>query len=438
MRNQAIAIFQAAVQAVQPQYLLPQHIQLTKDSLRLGNREFLREKIRHIYLIGGGKAAAAMAREAEIILGDTISEGIIVTKYDHSLPLQYVRCLEAGHPLPDAAGLQAGTEITNLLRKAGEKDIVIALISGGASALMIDCPPGSTLSEVQQVFAQLLACGAAISEMNTVRKHLSPGIKGGQIVRTASPATLVSFILSDVPGDRLDVIASGPTVPDTSTFKDAWYILEKYNLLRTLPTSITEWLQKGVQGIIADTPKAGDSIFEKSHSFLIGTNQIALQSAQAAAQKLGYHTKILSDSLTGEARLKAIDVLQQAANYKGPRPACLLMGGETTVTIRGNGTGGRNQEFALAALVQLKNNNHNADKFPVLLAAGTDGSDGPTPAAGAVIDHEIIRMVREKKISPQRYLEDNDSFTFFQQVGGLIITGPTQTNVMDVVVIIIP
>jgi glycerate 2-kinase len=371
-------------------------------------------------------------------LGDTISEGIIVTKYDHSLPLQYVLCLEAGHPLPDAAGLQAGTEITNLLRKAGEQDIVIALISGGASALMIDCPPGSNLPEVQQVFAQLLACGATISEMNTVRKHLSPGIKGGQLVRTASPAMLVSFILSDVPGDRLDVIASGPTVPDTSTFKDAWYILEKYNLVRILPTSITEWLQKGVQGIIADTPKTGDSIFEKSHSFLIGTNQIALQSAQAAAQKLGYHTKILSDSLTGEARLKAVDVLQQAANYKGPRPACLLMGGETTVTIRGKGTGGRNQEFALAALVQLKNNNHNADKFSVLLAAGTDGSDGPTPAAGAVIDHEIIRMVREKKLSPQKYLEENDSFNFFQQVGGLIITGPTQTNVMDVVVIIIP
>lgn len=438
MRNHAIAIFQSAVQSVQPQYLLPQYIQCSKDELRLGNQVFSRHTVRNIYIIGAGKAAAAMARESEIILGENISEGIIVTKYDHGLPLQYVRCLEAGHPLPDVAGLQAGIEITNLLRKAGEDDIVIALISGGASALMIDCPPGSTLGELQEVFAQLLACGATIGEMNIVRKHLSPGIKGGQLVRSASPATLVSFILSDVPGDRLDVIASGPTVPDTSTFKDAWYVLEKYNLVNTLPHTIVTWLQQGVQGVFADTPKAGDIIFEKSHSFLIGTNQVALQSAKNMAQSLGYHATILSDSLTGEARLKAADLLQQAAGYKGPRPACLLMGGETTVTIRGNGTGGRNQEFALAALAALKNNHNGANKMPLLLAAGTDGTDGPTPAAGAVVDHEIIQLVREKKLSPQQFLDENDSFTFFQQVGGLIITGPTQTNVMDVVVLLIP
>lgn len=429
--SDVLAIFHAAVQSVQPQYLLPQHIQCSDQNLQLGNLQFSRDKIRNLYLIGAGKAAAAMAREAEIILGETISEGIIVTKYDHGLPLHLVQCLEAGHPLPDAAGLEAGIKITSLLQKAGEDDMVIALISGGASALMIDCPPGSTLQEVQAVFAQLLASGAAIGEVNIVRKHLSPGIKGGQLARTAYPATLISFILSDVPGDRLDDIASGPTVPDTSTIKDAWRILEKYNIVPS--RSLTEWLQ-----LDADTPKPGDKIFEKTHSFLIGSNQIALNAAKAKAEKSGYHTKILSGSLTGEARLKAIDLLQEIAAYKGPRPACLLMGGETTVTINGNGTGGRNQEFALATLTAIKNNHAAAEKMPVILAAGTDGTDGPTPAAGAMIDPSTLQLVREKKLSPQKYLDDNDSFTFFQQAGGHIITGPTQTNVMDIVVTLIP
>lgn len=431
--SDAIAIFNAAVQAVQPQYLLPQHIQCSNESLRLGDREFSRDKIRNLYLIGAGKAAAAMAREAEIILGDFISEGIIVTKYDHGLPLQNIRCLEAGHPLPDAAGVEAGIEITSLVGNAGENDMVIALISGGASSLLIDCVPGSTLAEVQQVFAALLSSGATIGEVNIVRKHLSPGIKGGQLARTAWPATLVSFILSDVPGDRLDHIASGPTVPDSSTFTEAWYILEKYELVNSLPRKLFDWLQSGVQGLIADTPKPGDAIFEKTHSYLIGTNRIALQAAKAYAEELGYHSIILSDSLTGEARVKAVELLQEIAGYKRPRPACLLMGGETTVTIKGNGIGGRNQEFALAALCAMQNN-HAA----TILAAGTDGTDGPTPAAGAMIDAKSMEIAREKKLSPRRYLAENDSFSFFQQVGGHIITGPTHTNVMDVVVALIP
>ena len=314
---------------------------------------------------------------------------------------------------------------------------MIALISGGASALMVDCPPAASLFDVQQLFAALLACGATIGEMNTVRKHLSPGIKGGQLVRSAFPATLVSFILSDVPGDQLDIIASGPTVADTSTFKDAWYVLEKYNLVNGLPASLKDWLKDGVHGVIADTPKPGDKIFENSHTFLIGTNHIALQAAEEKAKQLGYATSIISGNLTGEARVKAAELVQHVSGYHGPRPACLLMGGETTVTIKGNGIGGRNQEFALAALLAIKRHNGFANKIPIILAAGTDGTDGPTPAAGALVDGLSLKLTREKKLAAENYLEENDSYTFFQEVGGHIITGPTQTNVMDVVVVLI-
>lgn len=435
--SDAIIIFQSAVQAVQPQYLLPRHMNFSGDVLQLGNRQFPADMVKNIYLIGAGKAAAAMAREAELILGEKITAGVIVTKYDHGLPLQYVRCLEAGHPLPDEAGIKAGEEIAAILKNAGQDDIVIALISGGASALMVDCPPAASLFDVQQLFAALLACGATIGEMNTVRKHLSPGIKGGQLVRSAFPATLVSFILSDVPGDQLDIIASGPTVADTSTFKDAWYVLEKYNLINALPGSLKDWLKDGVHGIISDTPKPGDKIFENSYTFLIGTNHIALQAAEAKAKQLGYKTSIISETLTGEARLKAVELVQFVSTYNGPRPACFLLGGETTVTIKGNGTGGRNQEFALAALLAMKKNNGFDNKFFVILSAGTDGTDGPTPAAGAVIDSSTLKSVAEKKLSPEKHLQENDSFNFFQEAGGLIITGPTQTNVMDVVVVLI-
>jgi glycerate 2-kinase len=436
MREHAITIFQSAVQAVQPQYLLPRHMKFAGDVLQLGDGQFPLARVKNIYLIGAGKAAAAMAREAELILGEKISEGLIVTKYDHGLPLQFVRCLEAGHPLPDEAGMKAGEEIAAILKKAGADDIVIALISGGASALMVDCPPGASLFEVQQLFAALLACGATIGEMNTVRKHLSPGIKGGQLVRSAFPATLVSFILSDVPGDQLDTIASGPTVPDTSTFKDAWFVLEKYNLVNALPGSLKDWLTEGVYGVIPDTPKPGDKIFENSHTFLIGANHIALQAAEAKAKQLGYATSIISETLTGEARLKAVELVQFVSAYNGPKPACLLLGGETTVTIKGNGTGGRNQEFVLAALIAMKKNNGLENKFPVILSAGTDGTDGPTPVAGAAIDYSTLKSVAEKKLSPEKYLQENDSYNFFQEAGGLIITGPTQTNVMDVVVVL--
>jgi glycerate 2-kinase len=438
MRNDALKIFSAAVRAVQPQYLLPKHMRWQNNQLRLGEQLFDQHDINKLFIIGAGKASAAMAREAEIVLGNRINAGVIVTKYEHAFKLKTIECIEAGHPVPDENSLLAGRETIRLLKSAGEKDVVVALISGGASALLVDCPPGVLLPELQIVFNKLLQSGATIEEMNTVRKHLSAGIKGGQLLRTAAPATVISFILSDVIGDPLDIIASGPTVADRSTFAEAWDIVRKYQLTEKLPVSIIRWLQQGLAKQIPDTPKPGDPLFIKSHNYLIGTNRIALEAAETMAKELHYTPVIITDELKGEAKDKAKELVLQAQQYKGPRPACLLLGGETTVTINNPGKGGRNQEFALAALVELQKAFPGSEAMPVLLSAGTDGTDGPTDAAGAVVDAAVIKLAAQRKLIAEDFLTQNDSYNFFHQTGGHVITGPTQTNVMDIVAVLIP
>jgi glycerate 2-kinase len=438
MRNDALKIFTAGVRAVQPQYLLPRHMRWQHQQLQLGEQLFKQPDINKVFVIGAGKASAAMARETEIILGSRIDAGIIVTKYEHAFPLKTIQCIEAGHPVPDDNSVQAGREMLRLLKNANEKDVVIALISGGASALLVDCPPGILLSELQVVFNKLLQCGATIEEMNTVRKHLSAGIKGGQLLRSAFPATVVSFILSDVIGDPLDSIASGPTVADRSTFGDAWEILRQYQLLDKLPVSIIRWLQLGLNKQVAETPKPDDPIFTKSFNYLIGTNRVALEAAAAMARELHYTPVIVTDSLKGEARDKAKELVAQIQQYEGPRPACLLLGGETTVTIRNPGKGGRNQHFALAAMMALQQAFPDSNQMPVLLSAGTDGTDGPTDAAGAVVDKGVLQLAAQRALLPENFLEQNDSWNFFHQTGGHVITGPTQTNVMDIIVVLIP
>jgi len=438
MRSHALTIFHEAVQSVQPHHLIPKYVARTAAGLQFGNTAFRHDEYRNLFVVGAGKASAAMARELEGIVGPQITDGVVVTKYEHALPLQYIQCREAGHPVPDEAGLRAGEEIVGLLKKAGAKDLVLALISGGASALLVDCPPGATLQDVRRVFSDLLACGADITEMNIVRKHLSPGIKGGQLANSAYPATLISFILSDVPGDALESIASGPTVPDPSTFADAWNILQQYGLHTRLPAPILQWMQQGLQQQIPDTPKPGDTVFEHTVNYLVGTNQIALQAAKEAAEKLKYHTTIVSSGLAGEAREQAVQIAAQLLSYNGPRPACLLWGGETTVTIKGSGKGGRNQELALAALHYLAGKNLSPDAFPVLLSAGTDGTDGPTDAAGGIIDHDVYQSALEQQHNLKEFLDNNDAYHFLQQTNGHVITGPTQTNVMDMVVGLLP
>ncbi|WP_205509047.1 glycerate kinase type-2 family protein [Longitalea arenae] len=438
MRNDALKIFSAAVRAVQPQYLLPRFMRWQQDRLLLGEQLFDQADINKLFIIGAGKASAAMAREAELVLDSRINDGVVVTKYSHAFPLNKIRCMEAGHPVPDENSLLGGREIIRLLKIAGEKDVVIALISGGASALVVDCPPGVLLPELQMVFNRLLQCGATIEEMNTVRKHLSAAIKGGQLMRTAWPATVINFILSDVIGDPLESIASGPTVADPSTFADAWDIVCKYQLLEKLPVSVIRWLQSGLNKEIRETPKPADPIFTKSFNYLIGTNRVALEAAAETARTLQYTPVIVTDAMQGEARDKAQELVAQVLQYNGPRPACLLLGGETTVTIKKPGKGGRNQEFVLAALIALQEAFPDGEGMPVLLSAGTDGTDGPTDAAGAVVDAAVLKQAAQRGLTAEDFLLQNDSWNFFHQAGGHIITGPTFTNVMDIVVVLIP
>jgi hydroxypyruvate reductase len=436
MRDQALAIFNAAVSAVQPSCLLPKHIRVDHNMLWLNERSFSLEE-HGIYVIGAGKASAAMAVEIEKILGDHIIEGIVVTKYGHGLPLKKIKCREADHPLPDENGVLAAKEIMSLVNKAGEKDIIIALICGGASSLLADYPPETSLAALQNVFQLLLECGATIHEINTVRKHLSL-IKGGQLARAAYPATVVSFILSDVIGDPLDVIASGPTVADPTSFEDALAVISKYDLSAKIHPGIMAWMQKGLNEEIEDTPKPGNQVFDKTFNHLIGTNRIALAAAAEKAKELGFAPFIITDRLCGEADEEAKKLIDYLMMYRSSKPACILMGGETTVTIKGKGKGGRNQQFALAALNELVKNFPFPGKRKILiLSAGTDGSDGATDATGAWINEETIKEAEKNGLDISSFLNDNDAYNFFKKVGGLIITGPTQTNVMDVVIALV-
>jgi hydroxypyruvate reductase len=377
-----------------------------------------------------------MAKALEEVLGDRLTSGWIIVKYGHGLPLKKIRVMEAGHPVPDQAGLEAASFILDRLRECTEEDLLLCAFSGGGSALTPALLPPLSLSEKQKTTQLLLRSGATINELNAIRKHLSAG-KGGQFAKIAYPATVVSLFLSDVIGDPLDVIASGPTVPDPSTFADCLKIVERYGLTQGLPEPVLDLLNKGAQGLIEDTPKAGDIVFEKVQNLVVGSNRAALLAAAAGARALGYKPLVLSSFIQGEAReiapaLVGIGKEMIVSGNPISPPACILAGGETTVTIRGPGKGGRNQELALAAAIALED-------WPgiALLSAGTDGTDGPTDAAGAFTDGDTCKEALQKGINPVEYLLDNDSYNFFDQLGQLFKTGPTRTNVMDLICLLV-
>ncbi|HTE25654.1 glycerate kinase type-2 family protein [Flavitalea sp.] len=428
-------IFMAGVGSVQPARLIPGHVSLNKDLLIVGDRSFRREALGKVIIIGAGKASAAMAVAVERVLMPVISAGLIITKYGHSLPLEKIECLEAGHPVPDSNGIEATLKILSLVENLEKNDLVIFLVSGGASALMADVPPGLSTEALQDLVRLLLASGATIDEINCIRKHLSL-VKGGHLAKKVFPANLVSLILSDVNGDELSVIASGPTVSDPSTFSEAIEILNKYNLAARVQPAILRFLQDGTNGLVPETPKPGDPAFGNTSNFLIGTNGVSLQAACKAATEKGYHPLILNTRLEGEAEEQAAKFVETCLLYTGTKPACLLMGGETTVTIRGKGMGGRNQHFVLAALCELIKKDVDPNQVPVILSGGTDGTDGPTDAAGAMIDAGLSNILKAAggEDLAQKFLSANDAYHFFEKYGGLIKTGPTQTNVMDLVI----
>ena len=406
------------------------------ETLEIAGVSYKFSEYRGIYVVGAGKASAQMAAAVEDLLGERIAAGVVVVKYGHALPLARVEVVEAGHPLPDEAGVTGTKRIIQLLSRATEQDLIIFLISGGGSALLPSPAGAITLEEKKQTTQLLLDCGATIHETNAVRKHISR-VKGGGLARLAHPATLVSLILSDVVGDALDAIASGPTAPDSSSFADGLRVIERYELQEKIPQSVKAFLAAGAKGEVEETPKAGDPIFHNVRNIIVGNNRTALAAARLEAESLGYNTLLLSSCIEGEAKVVAAlhaAIAKEIVSTGNPlrRPACLLSGGETTVTIRGTGLGGRNQEFALAAAAGI-----DGAEGVVVLSGGTDGTDGPTDAAGAIVDGATLQRGRAQGLDAADFLRRNDSHTFLRATGDLLVTGPTFTNVMDLHVVLV-
>jgi hydroxypyruvate reductase len=441
MRKMAKAIFSKALSAVDPSKILKDTIRIEGDHLSIkmegdSKKVFDLRKFDKIFLIGTGKASNSMAQAIEEIFEDRLTKGLITTKYGHLLPLKKTKIIEAGHPIPDQKGYEGAKKIQRQLKEAGANDLVIFILSGGGSALLPFPADGIELKEKQEVTQLLLDCGADIKEINTIRKHISR-MKGGWLAKWAYPSTVVGLILSDVVGDQLEAIGSGPTAPDPSTFEEAWEILKKYDLLNEIAPSIQKHLQLGKEGKVEETPKPGEAVFERVYNSLVGSNILALLAAKKEATSLGLNTLILSSSVVGETREAARfhTAIAKEVIFSGnpiPRPACILSGGETTVTIKGKGLGGRNQEFVLAGALEISG----IEKV-VLLSGGTDGTDGPTDASGAVADHTTIHRAETMGLNPKAHLENNDAYPLFQKLGDLLITGPTQTNVMDVRIILV-
>lgn len=421
LRKQAHAIFRAALAAADPVDATARQLRRVKP-----------ERFRDIYVIGAGKAGASMALAAERVLGRRIAGGLINVKYGHLARLRRIELNECGHPVPDERGVEGAARIAAIAERAGEEDLVVCLISGGGSALLPLPAEPITLAQKQETTKLLLASGANIHEINAVRKHISR-IKGGQLARLAYPATVLSLLLSDVIGDNLDVIGSGPTAPDASTFSGAWAILEKYGICGRVPAAVRERLERGVRGEIPETPKAGDPAFARTGNRIVGSNRLAVDAAAKRAKELGFRTLVLSTFIEGETRdvarmhgAIAREIVRAGRPVKPP--ACLITGGETTVTLRGNGLGGRNQEFVLAAAMEIAG-------LPdtVVFSAGTDGTDGPTDAAGAIADGRTLARAPDAAA----FLANNDSYHYFERLGDLVVTGPTNTNVMDVRIVLV-
>jgi len=435
-RARILPILDAALDAVEPAAAVRRVLRRSGDVLHVGDHSYHLVGFERIFLLAFGKAATPMA-QAVLGLGLRLDDGIVITKYGHGPQtadaLQTLTVVEAGHPTPDAMGVAAARRAAKIAGKATADDLIITLISGGGSALLTLPAPGLTLEDLQRTTELLLACGAAIEEINAVRKHLS-GIKGGQLARLAAPAATISLILSDVIGSPLDVIASGPTVPDTATWADAWAVIEKYHLQAELPDAVRSHLRAGLAGRLPDTPKADDPIFQRVQNIIVGDNAIAAEAAQRAAREQGFHAMILSTFVQGEAREIArvlVGLGREVVAHRRPLPppACFILGGETTVTLRGQGKGGRNQEMALAAAIELA---HAPEAPPIVIVAlATDGTDGPTDAAGGIADATSWARGHAAGLNARQYLDDNNAYSWLHAVDDLLITGPTRTNVND-------
>jgi glycerate 2-kinase len=470
-REHIIAVLDAAIRAVDPREAVRVHVARSGDDLRIGDRSYRLSEIDRIIVVGGGKAGAPMAAAFHELLGARITTGTVNVKYGHhagaggwevrfehrpligskarpdaasqSAPADTgpIAIVEASHPVPDAVGLAGAQRIAALLQGLTERDLVVVLISGGGSALLPLPADAITLADYQALTGLLLRCGADITEINTVRKHCSR-LQGGQLARLVAPAQVAALILSDVVGTPLDAIASGPTVPDRSSFADAWHILERYGIAEQAPAAICAHLRCGVAGLIPDTPKPGDPLFERVNNVVIGDNASAGRAAVAEARRIGFSAALLTTFLQGEAREVGRVVAGLAQGIASGQsdfspPVCLVLGGETTVTIRGKGTGGRNQELALAAAIALEGYPLPPGIEVAVVSLGTDGTDGPTDAAGGIATADSIARAKALGLDARAALDANDSYHFLGALGDLIVTGPTQTNVNDLIFVFV-
>lgn len=436
LKKDAWDIFLAGLQAVDPVFAVKRTLKLSDSTLDIQGKVYDLNKFDRIIVIGAGKAGSSMSRGLEEIIGDRITFGHVNIKYGHFDKVSKIYMQEAGHPSPDQSGYDGAKTIFNILKESNEKDFIFFLLSGGGSSLMPLPANGISLTAKQQTTNFLLSCGATIQEINTIRKHISM-LKGGRLANIAYPSTLVSLIISDVIGDPLDSIASGPTVPDPTTYADCLTILKKYNIVNKIPEKVLSHINRGAKGLEQETPKSDEIIFEKVQNVIIANNTKAFKEAKKKSIELGYNPLILSTMIEGETKEVAkvhAGIAKEINKSNNPvkRPACILSGGETTVTLHGNGLGGRNQEFALAAAIDIAGM-HNI----IVFSGATDGTDGPLNPAGAVADGSTVDRATKLEMNPSDYLANNDSYRFFLKLGDLITTGPTNTNVMDIRIVIV-
>jgi len=435
-RETVMAIMRAALAAADPWALVREQLSLEPDAIGIAGYDLDPIFYQNIYVLGAGKAGAPMAAAVEDALNERVTGGLVIVKDGYrTVGTSSIEVIEAAHPVPDERGAEGAKRLLELAGRATERDIVICLISGGGSALLT-LPAGNlTLEDIRLTTSALLLSGAPIEEVNAVRKHLTLA-SGGRLAEAAAPALLITLIISDVIGDELSVIASGPTFPDPTTYSNALTVLELRGLMDQVPAAVLEHLQAGAAGGIPETPKPeGNGLAGNGNHVILGSNRTALDAAVATASMLGYQVTTLDDPLIGEARDAAPEVLEFAwerARKRSAPPQCILAGGETTVTVTGTGSGGRAQEFVLSAALSIEGL---ADTH--VFAFGTDGTDGPTDAAGAMADGKTASRARAKGLDPERSLSDNDSHTFFESLGDLIVTGPTGTNVNDIYGVII-
>lgn len=451
LEDDARGIFLAGVSRVEPSVLLEKTLRVEGDMLVAcgpgAEIAYDLRAYRRVVAVGMGKASAFLAKSLEGLLGERLWGGFVVTKALSGVACSKIELAEAGHPLPDARSEAAGRKVLALAEQvraweaAGEHTLVIVLVSGGGSALLAVPAAGLSLEDKKMVAGLLLGSGATIQEMNTVRKHLSR-VKGGRLAEAFAPADLLSLVLSDVVGDDLDAIASGPTVPDTSTWEAAAKVLQDREVWEDCPAAVRRLMSLGRDGKVPDTPKVHDACFARTKVVFVGNNMLALKAAEEEARRRGYRTLALTSGLVGEAREMAglfLSIARDVAVYGKPIPvpACVLTGGETTVTLRGKGLGGRNQELTLAVLAGLKRGAPGHGEL-LFLSAGTDGNDGPTDAAGAFASWALRSKAEGLGLDPKAYLADNDSYHFFDEIGGLLRTGATGTNVCDLQILLLP